>query len=459
MDAWLTEELSYCQFKDQRLETRFKQVVSSMNKNFGKTIPEIFNDWSEVKGAYRFLSNERVDESEILHSHFLNTQNRIEASEAPILLLHDTSEFSYKRKKPEEIGFISKKKLKSAGRDMPQHISVCGILMHASLAITQEGLPLGLTATKFWSRKVFKNTNEIKRHINPTRIPVNEKESVKWLNNLENSLFSLKNNASKVINICDREGDIYELFSKAEQLNSNFIIRACVNRLANETTIAEEMAFSSKNFNHQIDFQNTSGEKINAKIKVFVKRLIVHPPIGKSKIYSSMPITVVSAIENTNPKDRKRIRWTLLTNMKVDNKSAALKILDWYKLRWKIEEFFKILKSGFQLESSKLRTADRLAKIISISCILAWRVFWTTMMWRNSGQITTPMIVFNKIELTILKKFFSTSNPKYLSDYIILLAKLGGYLARKSDPPPGNQVIWKGYGKLNELYEGYMLAT
>jgi hypothetical protein len=57
MDAWLTKELSHCQFKDKRIEERFKQAVSSMNKNYGKSMPEIFNDWSEVKGAYRLLAN------------------------------------------------------------------------------------------------------------------------------------------------------------------------------------------------------------------------------------------------------------------------------------------------------------------------------------------------------------------------------------------------------------------
>lgn len=175
MDEWLEKELAYSNFKDERLTTRFKQIVSTMHQNFGKSIPEIFNDWGEVKAAYRFMSNERVEENEILRGHFLSTQRRILSMEGPILLLHDTSEFSYKRKKPEEIGFISKKKkLSRSSRAIPQHFSVCGILMHASLAITAEGLPLGLTAVKYWTRKVFKNTAQMKRHINPTRIPVAE---------------------------------------------------------------------------------------------------------------------------------------------------------------------------------------------------------------------------------------------------------------------------------------------
>lgn len=458
MDKWLSKELVHSKFKDQRLDSRFRQIICKIHKNYGKSIPEAFNDWGEVKAAYRFLSNDRIDESEILQNHFVNTQKRIISSSGPILLLHDTSEFSYKRKKPEEIGFISKKrKLTRVSQEIPQHISVCGILMHASLAVTQEGLPLGLSATKFWTRKVFKNTKQMKRHINPTRIPVTEKESIKWLNNLEDSLIPLKVESRRVINICDREGDMYELFCKANELGSNFIVRACLNRYANDTKIAEEIAFGSRTYNHKIAIQTSDDELNKIKMTVLVKKLTLHPPKAKEKAYPSLPVTVISAIEDNKPQDRDRIRWTLHTNLDVTTKAEALKVLNWYKMRWKIEEYFKILKSGFQLESSKLRTAERLAKIISICCILAWRIFWTTIVARSSKKDASPMLIFSRLELKVISAFFKKDKPINAFDYIVLLAKLGGYLARKSDPPPGNQVIWKGYERLNELCEGAML--
>lgn len=148
-------------------------MIGTINKNYGKSIPEQFDDWSKIKAAYRFLSNERVEESEILSGHFSTTKKCMKQSTGPILILHDRSEFSYKRKKPEDIGFISKKKkLSPINREMPQHITVCGILMHASLAVTQSGLPLGLTSTRFWTRNVFKQTKQMRRHINLTRVPI-----------------------------------------------------------------------------------------------------------------------------------------------------------------------------------------------------------------------------------------------------------------------------------------------
>ncbi len=338
MDTWLKHEVATNNFKDKRLETRFINMMHCMHQNYGKTIPEMFNDWGEVKAAYRFLSNERVNENEILQSHFANTQKRVISANGPALLLHDTSEFSYKRKKPDDIGFISRKRKPSTAKhEIPQHISVCGILMHASFAITQDGLPLGLMASRFWTRRVFKNTKQMKRHINPTRIPVSEKESAKWLYNLDSSLSPLNDAAAKVINICDREGDMYELFCACEELNTNFIVRTSLNRQANESTVAEEMSFGVKNFKHKIKFENSDKKMVETRITVMTKRLILHPPVAKAKSCKSLPITVISAIEDSTPKDRDKIKWTLYTNLEVKNKAEALKVLNWYKMPWKIE--------------------------------------------------------------------------------------------------------------------------
>lgn len=119
---------------------------------------------------------------------------------------------------------------------------------------------------------------------------------------------SLGMSSSTTINICDREEDMYEFFDKASELNSNFIVRASVNRCANDATVAEEMVFNTKQFRHRISFQNSQGELIDTMLKVRVKQLTLHPPIAKSRHYSSMPVTVISAYEDKMPQDRERIR-------------------------------------------------------------------------------------------------------------------------------------------------------
>lgn len=142
----------------------------------------------------------------ILAGHFQATRDRVHASSGPLLILQDTTEFSYKRDKPELVGFtgetISRKD--EAGR-WRKH-TVCGILMHSSLAATADGLPLGLCAIKFWSRQKFKGTNALKKKINPTRVPIEEKESFRWLQNLRQST-ALISEPERCVHIGDRESD------------------------------------------------------------------------------------------------------------------------------------------------------------------------------------------------------------------------------------------------------------
>jgi hypothetical protein len=120
--------------------------------------------------------------------------------------------------------------------------TVCGLLMHASLVVTTEGLPLGLSAVKFWSRQQFKGTAALKRTINPTRVPIEQKESIRWLENLRQSM-ALLAAPDRCVHVGDRASDIDELFCTAQELGTHFVVRSCVDRLAGDGghTITDEM--------------------------------------------------------------------------------------------------------------------------------------------------------------------------------------------------------------------------
>jgi Transposase DNA-binding len=177
MEVWVERELQGCEFSDQRLKLRLGKVLDKLGQTIGATLPTACQDWAATNEAYRFFSNPRVNESIILAGHFAATKARIASSKGPILVLHDTTEFSFKRDKPDSIG----KTTVLASRPHRNPTTLCGLLMHSSLAITPQGKPLGLTAFKFWTRKQFKGTNALKKKINPTRIPIDQKESVRWL--------------------------------------------------------------------------------------------------------------------------------------------------------------------------------------------------------------------------------------------------------------------------------------
>src|SRR5208337_3503943 len=132
-------------------------------------------------------NHDRVNEADILAGHFQSTRDRTLATDDLVLVLHDTTEFTYRREKSEAIGIT---KSVNSGRDKAGRLrshTVCGILMHSSLAVTIEGVPLGLAAVKFWTRKKFRGTAALKKKINPTRIPIEKKESIRWLENLKQS--------------------------------------------------------------------------------------------------------------------------------------------------------------------------------------------------------------------------------------------------------------------------------
>jgi hypothetical protein len=164
-EHWTEREIDETAFKDARLGRRFSDLLKQIGDGMGESIPFACQDWANTKAAYRFFANERVEESDILSGHFAATRMRCDASEGPILLIQDTTEFSYQRANVSAIGLT---KSVNSGRDKHGRLrrhTVCGMLMHSSLAVTTQGLPLGLAAVKFWTRKKFKGTAALKKKV------------------------------------------------------------------------------------------------------------------------------------------------------------------------------------------------------------------------------------------------------------------------------------------------------
>ena len=337
-------------------------------------------------------------------------------------------------------------------------------LMHSSLAITTAGLPLGLCAVKFWTRDKFKGTAALKRKINPTRVPIEKKESIRWLENLKQST-ELLDDPGRCIHIGDRESDIYELFCTAQEVGTHFLVRTCVDRLAGDGdhTVADEMDVTSVKGLHRIEVRDDKGDLEEAILEIRYRRIRILPPVGKQKRYPALTLTVIHAQEQKTPKNRKKIEWKLLTDLPVQSRKDAIEKLEWYAMRWKIEMFHKILKSGCKAEELRLRTAERLANLISLFCILSWRIFWMTMLNRSTPT-ALPSAALTETEIELLDHLVkdeaqAASRRKTLSQYLIKIAKLGGYLARANDPPPGNIVMWRGLSRLTDIGLGAAIGA
>ena len=355
-DDWVDRELADCDFKDERLSKRFRSLLEQLSASPGESIPLACQDWTNTKAAYRFLDNDRVNEAEILAGHFQATRDRMAATDGRILVLHDTTEFSYKR---EDIEAVGKTRIGIAGADYkgrPRYYTGCGILMHSSLAVTTEGLPLGLTAIKFWSREKFHGANALKKHINPTRVPIEEKESIRWLDNLRQST-NLLGSADRCVHVGDRESDIYELFCTAKDAGTHFLLRTCVDRLAGDGshTIAAEMAETHCRGLHRVEVLDRHGAASQAVLELKFRRVRVLPPIGKQSRYPALDLTVLHATERSKPSGRDRIDWKLITDLPVTSRAEAIEKLRWYAMRWKIG----VSREGHVFKSVKVRPRSK----------------------------------------------------------------------------------------------------
>lgn len=347
------------------------------------------------------------------------------------------------------------------GRDRnsnPRTYTQCGLLMHSSFVVTTEGLPLGLAAAQFWTRKEFKGTNALKRHINPTRVPIEEKESIRWLSSLTQSS-ALLGDPGRCVYVGDRENDIYEFFCAAREAGTHFLVRTCVDRLASDgrRTVARVMARVPIAGQHRIEVTAEDGSVSQAELKLQYKRVHILPPIGKQKRYPALDLTVIHAREARKPRGRERIEWKLVTDLAVTSPEGAVEKLQWYAQRWKIELFHKILKSGCQIEAARLRTAERLTKLIALCCILSWRIFWTTMIARTAPD-APPQTALTEVEMTVVDRAVrdrpTIPAEKTTLHYLLKIACLGGYLARRRDRPPGNTVMWRGWSRLMDMMLG-----
>jgi hypothetical protein len=186
-------------------------------------------------------------------------------------------------------------------------------------------------------------------------------------------------------------------------------------------------------------------------------------PVAKQKMDPPLMLTVLHATERDPPKGREPIDWKLVSDLPIRSRKEAIEKLNWYAMRWKIETFHKILKSGCRVEDVKLRTAERLVNLIAILCLLSWRVFWMTMLNRATPE-ASPQMALTPTEIYLLDQLVRDppsvgSAANALSLYLTKLARLGGYLARAKDPPPGNTVMWRGMTRLTDIQLGFILGT
>jgi hypothetical protein len=289
-------------------------------------------------------------------------------------------------------------------------------------------------------------------------VPVEEKESFKWIKGVNSVVAEFQ--PERLVHLCDRDADMYELFYNCISLNTNFVIRAVHQRstMRGKVKVFDRVSRTAACGEYKLHLPKTHKRNARvAKIKVRHYKVKILPPIDKRDDYPPIELYVISAKEHKSMKDR--VDWKLLTNLPVNCFEEALEKINWYKERWNIEVFFKTLKSGFSIERSRLQHIDRLKKFVAFTSVLAWKVFWLSKVSREA-PCSKGDYCFTKEQRAILVRFerdvgrFKLKLNSNSNDFVIAFARLGGYLARSSDPPPGPIVLWRAMMRLSDIQIG-----
>ena len=449
--SWVEDEFKAIELGDKRLNRRAIKIVENLGLAPGRTIPQSFQSWGEIKACYNFFDNSLVSDQKLLVPHIKKTIDRIKEYRV-ILLLSDTTDIDYTAKKAMD----GKERLDN---------KKTGLWLHPTIAVTPERLTLGIVDANFWSRKIEVPKDKKAYAIHQNKLPIEEKESYRWLKSYIKACEIAKEAPkTQVINIADREGDIIEIFAasieQAKQGHSaHFIIRSQFDRLLEEQDLETNKKIEKKLRQKlkeavsvgEVEFiipptEKRSGRKVKQQIKAATVTL--KPANKKWKVN----VNVVMAIEENPPEGEEPLVWILITSLPIDNFDDASLIISYYLCRWEIELFFKVLKSGCKIEERQLQSTQRMKVLISIFMLLAWRVMFTMMLGRVSSEISASEL-FEEAEWKSVYKILNKGNalpmqPPKLGDFMIMVATLGGYVEAKGGSPPGVKTMWKGMARM-----------
>jgi hypothetical protein len=477
-DAWTERELQSVDFGDLRINRRYLQIAELFDLKPEASIPNKCDEWSITKAAYRFFDNKKVTPLKMIEPHIEETVRRVERKSI-VLAIQDTSFFNYNsRSKAKGLGRIS------IGAAYGNHYTNQGLIMHTTYAVDIAGLPLGVLDQDIFVRN--KEESEVVNNM-PTRIrkgiPIELKESKRWIEPFERfESFLTPEVRNKLVHVCDREGDFYDLFWAAQRHGAQVLVRASFDRVVDKYVrkkgyVNEKIFARAKKQpvvgNLEVEVGSTTKRAARtAVVSISVGNFNLQPnrfhPAIKAQPEIVLPLSYIYVIEKNPPENQEPLEWLLFTNLTVTDYDSALEKVKWYQRRFTIETFHKILKSGFNAEECQLSSGDKLKKYLTMISILAWRIHWMTHIARVEPNAPAEQIL-RPLEIKILqtkymkkktrdnKKLIPEWKPATTYEALRWVAQLGGFLARKGDGEPGPKAIWNGWTRLADIVLGYEL--
>jgi hypothetical protein len=454
----ISDEFANADLGDVRRTKRLQQVASRAEDNPDAGFPQMVASDSELEGVYRLLSNEDVSPDEVIDPHVEATLDRAAAA-GTCIVIHDTTEFSF--------GGEARRK----GLGMLSHADQQGFFAHVSLAVLPDEArtPLGVCAVRRLRRLkwtgAWKRTGGVRQH-DP------ERESLRWEQQIELVEKRCRGRFSAV-HVADREADIFDVLALSARLGARFVIRGHHNRALSgadeDMRVLERVRalvpVASKTIElgprHDRDRPLAQRSKHPARkaraafISVASCAVSIARPYEAHAEQDVIEVNIVRVWEHAPVDGEPPVEWLLYTSERVDTAEQMFAVVDMYRCRWVIEEFFKALKTGCAFEKRQLESFHALSNALSLFIPIAWKMLLARSLARDE-QNAAATTLLSPLQLQLLQFRFELAEPiETAKDATYAVAKLGGHLRRNG--MPGWQTLARGFEALLLMQVGWRL--
>ena len=417
--TWAEQEFGDAQLGDRRLGKRLVESAAIQARTPGRAFSGAAQgDWPRVKGYYRMIDqpeDSAVTPAAILAPHRRRTIARLRA-QSTVLCIQDGTDLNYASlAQCDGLGVIGTNQTGANSR---------GLHLHSTLAVTTEGVPLGVLDAQCWAPQPNAQTPSL-----PARaIPIEQKKSFCWIKSLRdsNALAKALPNTRQVC-VMDREADFFELFDEPRHRRVDLLVRAkhdrCTggaHRLFDTLRTTPVCRHLSIRIPRQSSRPKRSKQKARpqrqartATVALRYRQVDLLPP---SALKGKAPITLwaIHIRELAPPPHDKPLEWFLLTTCDSTDDEQACQCIRWYSLRWRIEDWHRVLKSGCRVEALAHQTATRLKRAIAIHLVIAWRIMLMTLLGRTCPDLPAE-VLFSDLEITVLNAYAEKKTPDALA--------------------------------------------
>jgi transposase-like protein/DDE family transposase len=458
--ASIEAEFENAELADQRLDRRLIHLATLVAASPGSSFPIAAGNDANLEATYRFLNNDRITPEEILAPHTRQTVRRATSVER-LVVAHDTTEFNFGRFEREDLGRVGR------GKSF-------GFYGHFSIAVdfsTRE--PLGVVGLRTHERSGDKG----RRGHEALQI-ASDNEFRRWFGGVSDADELLRAHHAP-IHVMDREADSYGLMAELVRRELRFVIRMASQKrrtggdtenvaeaLVGLSVVAErDVPITARRPSAMPAYRKHFPERNarSARLKITSTRVtLLRPDSANRAPAKTLTLNVVHVFEPEPPEGEPAIEWRLWTDEPVDTAEQVLAVVDAYRCRWVIEEYFKSLKTGCAFEKRQLESKAALLNALAVFVPIAWRLLLLRTLARDESSAPATRVL-TPLQLKCLASALRRLNREPLAqaptvrDAMLGVAGLGGHIKNNGDP--GWMVLGRGLEKLLTIELGYIAAT